>query len=135
MARAAQVGWQGGGVNQGLYGFGAVVRGNARGTAMAEEINGYRKGGLVKRRVIIDHKLQAQLLAAILRQGGADQAPPVFRHKIDHLRGHIPGGCHKIPLVFPVLIIHNNDHFPFPDILYGTFDRIQHALSFGKIKI
>ncbi len=47
-----------------------------------DTVKGVSAGG-----VIIDHETQPQLVATALFQRGANEAPPVFAHEIDHPRG------------------------------------------------
>ena len=49
-------------------------------------------------------------------QGKADQASPILGHEIYGFRGHLLGSHTEITLIFPILIIHEDDHPSFSDL-------------------
>src|SRR5579859_2799322 len=113
-------------VDQRLHRLGTVTGGDAGSTAVPEQVHTHRKGGLVKRGILIDHQLQPELVTTVLDQRGTDQPPAFLAHKIDDPGCHIPGGSDEISFIFTVFIIHDNNQFP---LFYGfdsTFYTGQH---------
>jgi hypothetical protein len=72
-------------------------------------------------------------LTALFFQGCTNETPAIFAHEVDDFRRNVSCGGDDIPFIFPVLIIHYNDHFSTFQILNGTFDRIQHEYFFSKL--
>src|SRR5450755_100284 len=121
MTRPAQISWFGCWLYQGLNGKGTVMSRNARRATMAEQVDGNGKCRFMKRRIIIDHEFETQLITTFLNQGGADQSSSIFTHEVDYLRCCIAGGGNKITFVFTIFIIYY-DHEPAPaDVFYGIF--------------
>ena len=92
-------------------------------------------------RGIVDrHHRQAKTIHPFGRHRQADQAAAMKGHEIDRLRGSEFGRDHQIALVFPVLVIDQNEHPPGPrlgDDVLGRgdgaaqvrFDRSGRAIS------
>ena len=116
MPRLYQIGRLGVLGHGGLYRVGAIGGRNTGGHALGS-FNRYGKGGGELLGVAADHLRNIQLAATGFGQGQANQAPAVFGHEIDVFRAHMLGGHDQITFVFPVFIIHQDDHFTLTDIV------------------
>ena len=108
--------------HRGENGGGPVRGGNPRGHPAAG-LDGHREGGVEPRLVIPDHLGQLQALDNLRRQGQADEAPAVAGHEIDQLGRHPLRGHGEVAFVFPVFVVHQDDHLALADVLYGFFNR------------
>jgi hypothetical protein len=97
---------------------------------MAQQIDGYRKSGLVQGGIVVHHQFQLQFIAAFFYQGGTDKAAPVFAHEIDGFGGGVPGSGNKISLIFPVLVVYDYYQLALLNICYGTLNTIQHISQY-----
>ena len=61
----------------------------------------------------------SELVAPLLGQGQADQAPALARHEVDRLRRHLLGREHEVALVLPVLVVHDDDELARAQVLDG----------------
>ena len=93
---------------------GSVSGGNAGRHAFAG-FDGNREVRAELRVVVAGHHGQLQLVADVGGQGEADEAAAVVGHEVDDLRGHEFGGDGQIAFVFPVLVVHEDDHPAFLD--------------------
>ncbi len=112
------------GPHGGADGVGAVVGGNAGGHALGG-FDGNGEVGGVGGGVVLHHQRQAQLLAAFAGQGQADQAAPVAGHEIDVLGTDQRGGHQQVAFVFPVLVVHDDDHFALPEVGEDFVDAVE----------
>ena len=92
-----------------LNGFGPVGCGDARGDPFGR-FNRDGEGGAIDGAVIACHLGQAELLAAGLGQGQANQATAVFGHEIDGFGRDVLGGHDEVAFVFAVFFIDQDDH-------------------------
>lgn len=69
-------------------------------------------------------------MGTLFGEGGADKAPAMGGHKIDHFGGGVTGRGDKIAFVFTVLIVYYDNHLALPDILKGFFYSVQ--LNFAR---
>jgi len=95
--------------DRGLDGDGAVGRRNAGGHA-CRGFDRHGERGAVRRLVVGDHLLQAELAAARVGQRQADQAAAVLGHEVDRVRGGEFGSHHQVALVFAVFFVDQYDH-------------------------
>jgi hypothetical protein len=66
-----------------------------------------------------------QLVQSFTCHSQTNQASTVPGHEIDHLRRNFDGRSGQVSLIFPVFIIHNDDHASFADILNGFFNTVE----------
>ena len=88
-------------------------------------VHGYRKCRFVVIAVVCYHLWECKLLAEFPAHGHADKSFAVYRHEIDIFRGGILGGTDKIALIFPVLIIRDQDDPAFAQAVQGFFNRAE----------
>ncbi len=79
-------------------------------------LNGDGKSSPESGAVVGHHHWQLQVLNFFLGQGKTDQASPILCHEIYGFRGHLLGSHTEITLIFPVLIIYEDDHPSFSDL-------------------
>ena len=68
-------------------------------------------------RVLLDHRRQLELVAALLGQREADQAAALARHEVDRLGRDLLGREDEVALVLPVLVVHDDDEPPGAQLL------------------
>src|SRR5690606_32645438 len=73
-------------------------------------LDGDREVGVVRGGVVVHHRRQAQLLAALARQRQAHQAACVRDHEVDVGGPHQLGGHDQVALVLAVLVVDDDDH-------------------------
>src|SRR5579884_1020783 len=56
-------------------------------------------------------------VADLRRQRQTDQAPPVFRHKIDNFRSDLLSCNREIAFVFAILVVDDDQHASGPELL------------------
>ena len=78
---------------------------------------------MVRRRVAIDHGLEAQLPAMRLRQRQADETATFAHHEVDVLWPHFFGGHDEIAFVFAVFVVEDHDHAAGTDLGEDFGDR------------
>ena len=94
----AQIGGDRGGIHGHMDRLGAIARRDAGGHAEpALGIDAHREGSGKLLGIPLGHLRQPQLVAALPRQGQADQAAPVERHEIDHFGRDQLGGADRSP--------------------------------------
>ena len=71
------------------------------------------------RAILLAHERQPEFLDALAGHGEADQAARVAGHEVDRVRGGELRGDDKIALVFPVLVIDQDEH----PAVAGFFDQ------------
>ena len=71
---------------------------------------------------MVYHQRQIQRIHFLRRQRQADQPPTVRGHEIDRIGRDFFSGHAKIALVFPVFVIHEDNHFPIADIFNSLFN-------------
>ena len=115
MARAYEVFRLCSGTRRNLDGPGPVCRRNAGGNP-GSCLDADRETGFIGRFVLLHHHGQVQFLHLGPVQRQADKPPAEPGHEVYRLRGDRLGGHAQVALIFPVLVIHENDHLPGPDI-------------------
>jgi hypothetical protein len=70
--------------------------------------------------------IEPQRLNAIRGHGNTDQPSGRFHHEVDHLRGRLGRGKDNIPFIFTGLIIGDDDHAAFANVLEDLFRCIEH---------
>ena len=68
-----------------------------------------REGGAERRLVVLGHRAQPELVAALLGQAEADQAAPVRGHEVDRLGRRELGGDRQVALVLAVGRVDDDD--------------------------
>ena len=121
VARHLNVGRTLRGVNSDPAGVGTIGSGDARRNALAR-LDRDRKGRLVGRHVVRNHRLQAKFVAALGRQSQTDQTARMRRHKVDVVSSDELGRHAEVALILAVWRIDNDDHFATSNILDGVFD-------------
>ena len=90
---------------------------------------GDRERGLVGRLVVVGHRLEVELVAALLRQAEADEPAPVRRHEVDRLgRGELRRD-RQVALVLAVGRVDHDHELPLADVLDRLVDRGERASS------
>ena len=115
---------RGGGVGQCADGGGAVVDGNARGTAF-ELVDGNGEGRSEYRRIVLHLMRQVEFATAAQRDGCAEHSACVFQHEVHHFGRDFLGGADEVALVFAVFVIDHDDEFSLLKIYKGFFDGVQ----------
>ncbi|OPZ58937.1 MAG: hypothetical protein BWY88_00888 [Synergistetes bacterium ADurb.Bin520] len=72
------------------------------------------------------HGGEPQGVRSLRRQGSTDEPPSKGGHEIHHLRSGLLRRRQKVSLVFPVLVVHHNDHAPRSQLFQGLFHRAKH---------
>ena len=126
MARPAQVGGLGIGVDEAQNRLGAVGSRDARRHAIGEQIDAHRKWRGMDGGIAAHHQVEAQLVAALGGKGGAHQAAPVGGHKVDDFGRGAAGGANKIAFVFAVFVVHNDNDLASANVFDGGFDGVKH---------
>jgi hypothetical protein len=112
------------GVDRRLDRAGAIRGGNPRRHPLAG-LDRDREGGLERRLVVLCHRPQAELVAALGGQAEADQPSGVRRHEVDRLGSRKLRRDRQIALVLAVCGV-DDDHEPaVADVLDRLFDRRQ----------
>src|SRR4051812_43271234 len=99
---------------------------DARGAAMTQQVYRHGKGRFVQGGVVVDHQFQPELVAAVFKQGNADQAAAMLAHEVDHFGGHVAGGSDEVALVLTVFVVHHDHELAVADVLNGAFYRMKH---------
>ena len=92
---------------------GAVRSGNA-GCYTAPCFDRHRKTSLIFRGILFNHQRQVERIDFLTGHGQANKPPSIFGHKINGFRCHSFSSHGKIPLVFTVFVINENDHTSGP---------------------
>ncbi len=108
---------------------GCPVSGTDSGGHAVARLDGDGKVGVIHGIVALCHGIELQLFAQLGRHGQADKATAVMGHKIDGLGRDKLGGHGQIAFILPVLVIHEDDHFPGLDISNGFLNCAQRHMS------
>ena len=106
----------------------AVVRGNAGGDALAR-LDRDGEGGAERRLVLVGHLPQPELVAALLGQAEADEAPCVRDHEVDRLGRRELGGDREVALVLAILVVDDDHEAAGADVLDRLLDGGERALG------
>ena len=90
-------------------------------------IDAHLKIGAKILRVLHHHLFDAQLFESLQSGWYANQTPAILGHKIDGGRSNALGGHDQITLIFPIGIIHHNDHPALAEIGHDRFNRVKLA--------
>src|ERR1700682_5919198 len=111
----------------------AIMRGYPRGHAFGG-LDRQGEVGAMRAVGIAYHERQAQLAAALARQGEADEAAPIARHEVHVLRTNAIR-CHdEVAFIFAILVVHDHGHFTEAQVLEDFVDCIERGhwvLLFG----
>ena len=69
------------------------------------------------------HQFQTKFIDALLGQRQADETPPMRRHEVDGVWCCHLGRDDKIALIFPIFIIHKDEHAPIACFFNNLFNR------------
>src|SRR2546428_780165 len=100
---------------------GPVVGGRAGGDA-STCIYGHRDRRSHGGGVVGNHHRDLELVEALSQEGHANQATAVLRHEVHRFRGHAVGRHHEVTLVLAVLVVHDEEDAPLPDLLDALLD-------------
>ena len=92
-------------------------------------IDRYGEVGLVLRAVVTHHKRDAQLPCTICGDGHANQTAGLTGKEVDNFWRDFLGSDYKVSLVFPVLIIHEDDHLTFANVVQDIWNGIEGHLN------
>jgi hypothetical protein len=112
-------------VDEALDGLGAVEGRNAGGGVFLG-VDRYGERRLEMGGVVAHHQRQAELVAALFGERGADQAARLLGHEVDRLGSHLLGGDHQVALVLAVLVVDDDDHLALLEGFYGFRDGYGH---------
>ena len=115
-----------GGVDRGLDRHRAVVRRDARRDAFAG-LDGHGERGLEAALVLVGHRAELELVAALLGQAEADEAAAVRGHEVDRLRGGELRRDDEVALVLAVLVVDHDDEASGADLLDRVLDGRERA--------
>jgi len=107
----------------------AVVHRDAGGDPLAR-LDRDRERGTERRLVAIGHRLQAELVAALLGQAEADEAAAVGGHEVDRLRRRELGGDGQVAFVLPVGCVDDDHRLALANVLDRLFNRRERRLLF-----
>ena len=108
----------------------AVVRRDPGGDALAR-LDRDRERGAERRLVVVGHRPELELVAALGRQAEADEAAAVGRHEGDRLRRDELGGDREIALVLAVGVVDDDDEAARADVLDRLLDRREGRRGLG----
>ena len=91
-------------------GLRAIESGNSSGDAFTS-VDRFTKCGPVLRCVFRGHRTNAQVLQALVGHGETNQSTAEAGHKIDGFGRNFFRGKGEVAFVFPVLVVHDDDHF------------------------
>ena len=113
-----------------LHGTRPVV-GRDAGGHTSGGLDRHRERGAVRGAVVAHHLLQAELAAALVGEGQADQAAAEAGHEVDRLGGDEFGRHDEVALVLTVLFVHQDDHLAGLDVGddLGNRRECAHAVS------
>ena len=104
----------------------AVVRRDPRRDALPR-LDRDGEGGAERRRVLIRHLAQAELLAPLRRQAEADEPARVRGHEVDRLGRDELRRDREVALVLAVLVVDDDDEAARADLLDRLLDRREDA--------
>ena len=87
--------------------------------------NGKGELGAKTRCILLHHQRQAKLFATMARHRHANQPTTEAGHEVDSLWRTVLCGHHQVTFVFPVLIVHQDNHLALTDIVDNVFNAIQ----------
>ena len=116
-------------VGHGSQDGGCPVSSADTGSHTVARLDGDGKVGVVHGVVALRHGSELQLFAQLGRHGQADQSAAVMGHEVDGLRRDELGGHGQIAFIFPILVIHEDDHFPSLDIGNGFLNCAQRHMA------
>ena len=93
------------------------------GRRLAAGLDGNREGRPVVRRVLLDHRVEVQLVATLLRERDADETAPLTGHEIDSGGGDVLGREAEVAFVLAVFVVDDDDEAAFPVGGRGLRDR------------
>src|SRR5207249_2366913 len=93
----------------------AVDRRDAAADALAR-VDRDREGGPEGGAVLAHHHREPELVASLRGERQTDEPAAVDRHEVDVLGGDALGGDAEVALVLAVLVVHEDDHAPGPQL-------------------
>ncbi len=77
------------------------------------------------------HERKVELVAAIFREGHADQAAAMLGHEVDGVGTDLFGGHGKVAFVFAVLVVDEDYHAALADFFDGFLDGGEMGIVFS----
>ena len=112
----------------------AVVRGDSGRDAFAR-LDRDGEGGTERRLVVVRHRSQLELVAALRSQAEADQPAPVGRHERDRLGSDELRGDRQVALVLAIRVVDDDDEAPRADVLDRLLDRRERRRRLGRSQV
>ena len=84
------------------------------------------EGGLVAAAVGARHRLEPELVGAVLGQREADQAAAVARHEVDRVRGRHLRRDDEVALILAALVVDEDEHAAVARLVDDRFGADQH---------
>ena len=106
----------------------SLTRANT-GTHRVRCIDRYGEVGFVLRAVVTHHQWYAQLSRALCGDRHANQTASLTGEEVDNLWRDFLGSNYEVSLVFPVLIIHEDDHLTFANVVQNIWNGIEGHLN------
>ena len=130
MTGSPQIGGHRGGIDRDVNRGGAIARRDPRRhSESASRVDADRESGGQLFGVSLGHLREPELVAALPGERQTDQASPVERHEVDHLRRDQLGRADKIAFILPVFVIGHDDDLPVPKV----FDRLLNSPEGGHV--
>ncbi len=112
----------------------AILRGDPGRDALAR-LDRDGEGGTERRLVVIRHRPQVELVAALRSQAEADQPAPVRRHEVDRLGSDELRGDRQVALVLAIRVVDDDDEAPRADVLDRLLDRRERRRRLGRAQV
>src|SRR5262245_22870229 len=129
VTRTREVARLGGRINSRQHGRCAIGRRNA-GRGLPNGVDRRAERRLEARRVLRHHQWNLELVEALRRHRQTNQAAAVLRHEVDRLGRHLLGRDRQIPFVFPIRIVHDDDHTAGAKLGDRVFDPRERRIRF-----
>ena len=99
---------------------------NAGGNALAR-LDRDGEGGFVAAAVVARHRLQPELVGALLGQRQADQSAAVARHEIDRVGSRHLRGDDEVALILAVVVVDEDEHAAVARLVDDRLGADQHV--------
>ena len=101
---------------------------DARGAAVAEQVDRHGEGRAQQRGVVLFHHVEPQFGAPLLRQRGAEHAASLLEHEVHDFGRDFLRRDDEIALVLTVLVVDDDYHLTLSEVIDDLLDAIQYAL-------
>lgn len=133
VTRLNQIAWDSCWRSQHLDGFCPIGSTDACGDSMCG-IDADLEVGFELITVFGDHAFNSQLAKPVLAGRHTDESPAEARHEIDGFGGYFLGSHNEIPLIFPVFVIDDNNHFAGPNIDENVFNGVERIRNLSHLR-